>query len=120
MSAQVDFSRRLRVEMTYAEAALWELLRNRKLGGYKFRRQQIIEGFIVDFFCEKAKLVVVVDGGRHHNEDQKKIDMDRRALFESRGLVEIRFSNEQIAEDSHSVLQKILDIIKARIGSQIH
>ena len=105
--------------MTEAEAVLWERLRNRKLGGYKFRRQQIVEGFIVDFFCEKAKLVVEVDGGVHNTEEQKKIDEHRRAVFKLRGLVEIRFKNEEILMNLGSVLQSINKTVNNRVISSV-
>jgi very-short-patch-repair endonuclease len=116
---KVEFSRKMRSEMTEAEAVLWERLRNRKLGGYNFRRQQIVEGFIVDFFCEKAKLVVEVDGGVHNTEEQKKIDEHRRAVFKLRGLVEIRFKNEEILMNLGSVLQSINKTVNNRVISSV-
>jgi len=116
-SQKVEFSRKLRSEMTDAEACLWKMLRNRKLGGCKFRRQQIIQGFIVDFFCEKAKLVIEVDGGIHDIGEQKKADELRRRVFESRGLVEIRFNNDEIVGNLDGVLRKIEETIMVRTGS---
>jgi len=74
-------ARELRKNMTAAESVLWEHLRRKSLHGFKFRRQQVIEGFVADFFCEKAKLVVEVDGGVHETEMQKKIDEHRRAVL---------------------------------------
>jgi very-short-patch-repair endonuclease len=112
---KVEYSRKLRSEMTEAEAVLWKHLRNRKLEGFKFRRQQIVEGFIVDFFCEEAKLVVEVDGGVHDTEEQKKIDEHRREVFKIRGLVEIRFKNVVIVETIESVLKSIRETVVNRV-----
>jgi very-short-patch-repair endonuclease len=116
---KVEFSRKMRSEMTEAEAVLWEQLRNRKLGGFKFRRQQIVEGFIVDFFCEEAKLVVEVDGGIHDSEEQKKIDKHRCEVFKIRGLVEIRFKNEEIFMNLGSILQSISKTVNSRVISRL-
>ena len=71
-------ARALRKKPTEAESVLWEHLRNRKLDGLKFRRQQIIEGFIVDFFCHNLKLVIELDEEVHDIPDQKVIDEHRR------------------------------------------
>ncbi len=94
----------LRKNMTEAESALWECLRNRTLDGLKFRRQQIIEGFIVDFFCHEMKLVVEIDGEIHDTPEQKEIDELRKKVFESRGLKEIRFKNSDVLNDLPDVL----------------
>jgi hypothetical protein len=76
--------------------ALWARLRGKNLLGIKFRRQQIIEGFIADFYCEAAKLAIEIDGGIHSTQEQKALDEHRRKVFEARGLRELRFSNTQI------------------------
>ena len=96
----------LRRRMTPAEKVLWERLRRKQLG-VKFRRQQIIQGFIADFYCEAARVVIEVDGSVHDTTQQKKIDEQRRMVFESRGLQEIRFSNKQIESDIENVINKI-------------
>ncbi len=59
------FARRMRRAITAAEARLWERLRNNQLAGLHFRRQQIIDGFIADFYCRAARLVVECDGAVH-------------------------------------------------------
>lgn len=61
------FARRMRAESTDAERKLWHILRDRKLGGFKFRRQHPVAGYIVDFFCLEAGVVVEADGGQHYN-----------------------------------------------------
>ena len=82
--------------------------------GVKFRRQQIIEGFIADFFCETSKLVVEVDGEIHELPDQKKKDEHRRNVFAARGLKELRFSNERVLTDINGVLQEISGMIEKK------
>jgi very-short-patch-repair endonuclease len=100
--------------MTEAEGVLWERLRRKSMLGVKFRRQQIIEGFIADFFCEAAKLVIEIDGGVHDLPDQKKIDEHRRKVFEARGLKELRFSNERVMSDINGVLQEIGKVLEKK------
>src|SRR5258706_6976758 len=77
-------SRELRQTMTEAEHLLWEQLRGGRLGGLKFRRQQVIDGFIVDFYCHRAGLVVEVDGAIH--QQQQQYDLERDQVLSGRGL----------------------------------
>jgi len=79
-------SKELRREMTPAEKILWKELRTNKLGGLHFRRQQIVDRFIVDFYCHQYELVVEVDGGVH--DMQKEYDTEREAY-----LIETWFSD---------------------------
>ena len=104
---KIDQARTLRKNMTEAEQALWQKLRGSKLFGLKFRRQQIIEGFIAAFFCHAVKLVIEVDGSIHDNEEQKRTDTHRREVFAARGLRELRFRNEEVLENSADVLKRI-------------
>ena len=104
---KIDQARTLRKNMTEAEQALWQKLRGSKLFGHKFRRQQIIEGFIADFFCHAVKLVIEVDGSIHDNEEQKRTDAHRREVFAARGLRELRFRNEEVLENIADVLKRI-------------
>src|SRR5688572_23728698 len=67
-------ARSMRKFSTEAELKLWNCLRNHKLDGYKFRRQQPLQGFILDFYCDKAKLGVEVDGGIHSLKEQAEYD----------------------------------------------
>lgn len=100
-------ARDLRQNMTPAEQILWDNLRNRQCGGFKFRRQQVIEGFVADFYCEKAKLVVEVDGGIHSEESQKELDEHRDKVFQSRNIKTIRFPNNMVQNNLNDVLANI-------------
>ncbi len=95
----------MRGQPTAAEATLWESLRNRKLDGYRFRRQHTLGRFIVDFYCAEAKLVVEVDGPIHDIRAEQ--DGDGDAFLESRGLLVMRLTNEQVEKDLASVLAEI-------------
>jgi very-short-patch-repair endonuclease len=100
-------ARILRKTMTPSEQLLWKHLRNRQCGGLKFRRQQVIEGYVADFYCEKAKLVVEADGGIHASKEQKEIDEHREKVFKLRGIATMRFTNEIILSNLQNVLEKL-------------
>ena len=90
----IEVARQFRKEPTLSEAILWQALRNRKLEGRKFRRQQPIGCFIVDFFCAAERLIVEIDGPIH--ESQKILDLQRQELLESLGLRFVRFSSHLV------------------------
>ncbi|MBE0672381.1 MAG: endonuclease domain-containing protein [Anaerolineales bacterium] len=96
--------------MTPAEKILWQELRGNKLGVH-FRRQQVIAGFIVDFYCHKAALVIEVDGGIHNK--QKKEDAEREQVLIELGLRIVRFGNEEVVRDASrsAVLGKIRKLV---------
>ena len=99
-------AKRLRREATAAESLLWQRLRNRQLG-YKFRRQQPIGPYIVDFVCPELKLVVELDGGQH--ADARNRDQVRTAYLESSGFTVLRFWNNAVFENLEGVLTVIAD-----------
>ena len=84
---------------------MWNLLRNRQLTGYKFRRQVPVGKYIVDFLCFERKLVEL-DGGQHH--EQTEYDAGRTRVLESRGYRVLRFWNNQVPEEKDAVLEAIL------------
>ena len=99
-------ARQLRQEQTEAEGILWHELRNRKLGA-KFRRQHAINAFIVDFVAITEKLVVEVDGGIHQEAEQQAYDDRRTKVLEEFGFEVIRFTNEEVIQNTAIVLQHI-------------
>jgi very-short-patch-repair endonuclease len=105
---KVERSRELRRDMTPAEKLLWQELRANKLGVH-FRRQQIIVGFIVDFYCHKAALVVEVDGDIH--DLQQEEDARREKVLKDIGLTIVRFRNEDVIKDLLMVVGKIRNLI---------
>jgi len=108
-------ARQLRQKMTLAEKELWQQLRNRKLEGYKFRRQQIVQGFIADFYCEKAKLALEIDGGIHLEKGQIEIDIHREKVFSDRGIKTLRIQNNDVIDDLASTLSKIKQACQDRV-----
>ncbi|MBK6645176.1 MAG: DUF559 domain-containing protein [Anaerolineales bacterium] len=97
-------AKELRRDMTPAEKILWEELRANKLGIH-FRRQQIIAGFIVDFYCHKSALVVEVDGDVH--DLQKEEDERREKVLAEMGLRIVRFRNDEVVRDVSAVVGRI-------------
>jgi very-short-patch-repair endonuclease len=103
--AKLEKARALRRNMTAAERLLWERLRANRLHGCHFRRQHIIHGFIVDFYCHAAALIVEVDGDVHENT--KAYDRERGLVLSSKGLLTLRFTNDDVLNQTERVLTKI-------------
>jgi very-short-patch-repair endonuclease len=101
-------SRQFRRRMTRAERVLWERLRKNRSAGLHFRRQQIICGYIADFYCHSAGVVVEVDGGIHR--DRKDADRFREKVISALGLKIIRVSNREVLDHLEEVLNKIVAI----------
>jgi very-short-patch-repair endonuclease len=84
---------------------LWQALRTNHLHGYHFRRQQVIAGFIADFYCHAAGLIVEVDGGVH--TQQQEYDAERDQVLAAHGLRIMRFSNDEVRRNLSVVLARI-------------
>jgi very-short-patch-repair endonuclease len=97
----------LRKNMTPAEKILWEKLRHNQLNGLQFRRQQIINPFIVDFYCHSKALVVEVDGDIH--DLQQEYDAERSDYLIARGFHILRVTNDDVQKNLFTVVQKITD-----------
>ncbi|HJT25635.1 MAG TPA: DUF559 domain-containing protein [bacterium] len=104
-------ARKLRQSMTDAERLLWSKLRRRQLAGVCFYRQRIIGGYIVDFYCSKASLIIELDGGQHFHGAVKGTDIVRDSFLNSRGLRVLRFGNHQVLKNLEAVLEEILRAI---------
>jgi very-short-patch-repair endonuclease len=89
-------ARQLRRDATEAERDAWELLRGRRLLGLRFRRQQIIGSFIVDFYCAELRLVVELDGPIHDRVGISRRDAERDALIVARGVRVVRLRNQDL------------------------
>ena len=111
-------ARELRFEMTPAEEALWERLRDRQFLGLKFRRQTPINRYIPDFCCPELRLVVEVDGAVHEADSQMEHDQNRDSYLRSLGYLVLRFTNERVLREPRAVL---LDIEQAarRLNSRL-
>jgi very-short-patch-repair endonuclease len=108
VSTKLSDARNLRQNMTDAEKLLWNRIRNRKTGGLKFRRQQIIEGFIADFYCEEGLFCIEVDGGIHSTQDQLLKDEHRTKVFKARGIRVLRLTNDDVITKLPDVINRIM------------
>ena len=105
-----DHARELRRNMTKAERKLWRALRDRQVLNRKFRRQEPIGRFIVDFVCEEKCLIIELDGGQH--AEQEKADAARTRWLESQGYSVLRFWNNDVFQRWDGVLESIMDALQ--------
>ncbi|WP_420642830.1 endonuclease domain-containing protein [Candidatus Leptofilum sp.] len=109
-------AREMRQQPTEPERRLWQHLRRKQLGGFRFRRQQPLGAYIVDFYCHEARLIVEVDGDSH--AFQEKYDAERTAWLEEQGNHVIRFWNVEVMQNLDGVLQVILAKCEALVSSE--
>jgi very-short-patch-repair endonuclease len=118
MASTVRIARRLRRHQTDAERYLWFKLRNGRLGGLKFRRQMSLNGFVVDFCCSDAKLVIELDGGQHDNQSER--DSHRTKNLEMSGYFVLRFWNNDVLQNINGVLEEILSAANQQLFEPPH
>jgi very-short-patch-repair endonuclease len=102
---QLEFARQLRCKQTDTENLLWSRLRAHRLSGLKFRRQQPIGVYVVDFICPEKKLIVEVDGGQH--QVRAGYDEVRDAWLKSEGFTVLRYWNNDVMGNVEGVLEDI-------------
>ena len=90
---------------------MWALLRDRRLAGFKFRRQHPVGPYILDFYCHEARLAVELDGGQHNEPDERARDTKRSAFLEAQGIRVLRFWNNEVFQNTEGVLQAIYDAL---------
>ena len=105
----VGRARELRRNQAAAERCVWRLLRDRRLGGLKFRRQHVIGGHIVDFVCLTARLVIEIDGATHEDVEADAI---RTSEIERAGYTVIRFWNAYVYGRESAITDMILDALR--------
>jgi len=108
-----NLGRELRRQGTHSERVLWQKLRNKQLTGVKFRRQQPIGKYIVDFVSFDKKVIIEIDGGQHNEDRIVGQDEIRTAWLNSQGFRVIRFWNNEVLDNLEGVLfqiQAVLDI----------
>jgi very-short-patch-repair endonuclease len=110
---KVRVERRLRRDATDAERKLWFALRDRRLGGFKFVRQEAIGPYVVDFVCREQGLIIEVDGGQHADNPRDRI---RDAALAAEGYRVLRFWNSDVLGNKEGVLTVILAKLQ---GSEI-
>jgi very-short-patch-repair endonuclease len=105
-----NLAEELRKNMTLAEKCLWTRIRKKSLG-YTFFRQKPVGEYIVDFYCDKGKLVVEVDGGQHFTKDEAANDRVRNEYMRSLELTVFRFSNSEVLGHTDKVVEKIYNFL---------
>ena len=111
-AAQKDMRKQLRQNMTPAEAVLWRALRGRGASGLKFRRQQGIGPYVLDFYCAERRLCVELDGSSH--EYKYDYDEQRTAYLSQQDISVIRFTNEQVFTGLEGVVAEIVRVAGSR------
>jgi very-short-patch-repair endonuclease len=104
-------ARQLRRNPTEVERLLWQKLRFWQIDGFKFRRQQPLGNYIVDFVCFERRLIVEIDGGQH--AAQREYDAKRDSRLHDQGFIVLRFWNSDIVENMDGVVQSILDNLRS-------
>lgn len=107
---KLELAKKMRRRMTLGERCFWNIVRHDKVANLHFRRQQIIHGFIADFYCNDINLVVEIDGGIH--EEQKDYDKLRDSIINQHGIKVIRFTNEDVLNKGDWVKERILEFVK--------
>jgi very-short-patch-repair endonuclease len=100
-----SFARAMRCDATKAETMLWQQLRDRQMAGAKFRRQVPVDGYILDFVCFEARLIIEVDGDQHA---ESRADALRDGHFRAAGFNVLRFWNDEVERELDFVCRKIL------------
>jgi very-short-patch-repair endonuclease len=102
-----SLSKKLRSQQTDAEARLWYYLCNRQIENTKFRRQQQIDKYIVDFVSFDNKIVIEVDGGQHNETFYQAQDIQRTKILEQKGYTVLRYWDNEVLQDTESVVEDI-------------
>ncbi len=100
-------ARALRRNATNAERRLWQALRRKQVGGFRFRRQVILGGFIADFACLEARLAIEVDGATHSSKEEIARDLARTAAIAAHGFVILRFTNDDVYRNLDGVAETV-------------
>src|SRR6202163_2435326 len=97
-----SFAKKMRSEPTDAEAAMWRLLRHRRLALFKFRRQVPLQGFILDFVCFEKRMIIEIDGSQHASSER---DAARDAVLAAEGFRIVRYWNNDVLQQPSAVLE---------------
>ncbi len=111
---QIARARTLREKSSWAEKALWRMLRNERFSGYKFRRQHPFGKYTLDFFCAEARVVVETDGFQHGHPAQQRHDVERDAFLAQRGIVVKRIWNWRLRKEPQVVRDNLWMLLQER------
>ena len=102
-----DYARQLRNNSTKSEITLWLELKGKQMMGYDFHRQKPIDQYIVDFFCNKLRLAIELDGLSHQYEEVQEKDLIKERRLNELGIHVLRFQDEEVMNDMGNVLREI-------------
>ena len=111
MKNKTILARNLRKNSTIQERRLWNLLKNRQFHNLKFKRQQLIGDYIVDFICKEVKIIIEIDGGQHNEPENIEYDKTRTEYLNTLGYKVIRFWNNEIYENIEGVVLRLREEI---------
>ncbi|NWK51824.1 endonuclease domain-containing protein [Acinetobacter sp. SwsAc5] len=106
----LQFAKSMRHAATDAENLLWQLLRAKRFMALKFRRQQVIAPYIVDFYCHEVGLVIKLDGGQHNTENGQAYDVERSQFLEALGLTVVWYWNHDVLSRMDVVLEDLWNV----------
>jgi very-short-patch-repair endonuclease len=115
----VNKARMLRRNMTLAEIILWSRLRSKKIEGLKFRRQQPIFDYVVDFYCDELKLIIEVDGEIHSLSEKIDSDLKRDKILKINGYNILRLTNFEIETEIDLTISKIRSYISTKLSPSV-
>jgi len=104
-----DYRKKLRNHSTASEATLWKLLKDKNIGGLKFRRQHTIGNYIVDFYCYEIRLIIELDGASHDNYLAEERDLIRDEYLRTLDYTILRFENRYVYEFPDEIISSILN-----------
>jgi very-short-patch-repair endonuclease len=109
-----ELAKTLRKNQTEAEGYLWQFLRDRRLAGYKFRRQYPIGNYILDFYCPQKKLAIELDGGQHGTDRGLAYDQQRATILEKYGIKVLRYWDNEVFQNTNDILDDIIQELDHR------
>lgn len=109
-SQLLQFAKPMRHTATDAEHLMWKILRAKRFMNLKFRRQHVIEHYIVDFYCHEIGLVIELDGSQHGTEDAIEYDTERTKFLEALGFVVVRYWNHDVLGRTDVVLEHLWEV----------
>lgn len=104
---KIKLAREFRKEPTLSEKIMWHVLRNRNFLGLKFRRQHLIQGYLLDFYCHELRLAIEIDGGIHMKPEQAKYDMERQEIIEKERIKFIRVKSIDVENNLNNFLKEL-------------
>jgi very-short-patch-repair endonuclease len=103
----LEFAKSMRHTSTNAENLMWQILRAKRFMNLKFRRQHVIQPYIVDFYCHEISLVIELDGSQHGTDDVVEYDAERTKFLEALGLTVVRYWNHDVLGRTNVVLEDL-------------